>query len=116
MRKLFTTCKTLMLGGLMLTGLGASAQIAGTEGSYQFPQTIGYGINAKTPGVAEATQIQDAQESYEYWKDNFVASGCSGDEKRVIFDFFSGGRGTTDKLSTVSEVLRLSSGFVLDEF
>lgn len=105
MRKLFTTCKSLLLGSLVFLGFTAGAQtISGTTGSYQFPQTIGYGVNGRIPSINLNTQSQNALESYNHWKTNFVTGDCGNGRRRVIFDYFPGTtRGNEDRSLTVSE-------------
>ncbi|MFM7022724.1 MAG: glycosyl hydrolase family 8 [Flavobacteriales bacterium] len=79
--------------GLVLVGLTADAQ------SYAFPQNVTYTYGRKPSSPV----AQDAMDSYNTWKANFVTSSGACGYRRVIWDYFSGGRGKTDKSSTVSE-------------
>ena len=94
MKKLVTSLKAILIGGLALCSTVTNAQFTG---SYAFPQntTYSYGRMPSSPSD------QDALDSYNYWKQNFVTSGCG--EQRVIWDYYNGGRGATDRSESVSE-------------
>ena len=98
MKKLFTTFKTLMLGGLMLSSVVAGAQqVPGRTGAYPLTSDRQY-----TYGIAPDNANQtDAVNAYNAWKQTYVATDCGN--ARVIFDFYPGGLGATDRSETVSE-------------
>ena len=96
MKKNLTKLKAWLASGLVLVGFVADAQLTG---SYVFPQntTYSYGRKPASPNS------QDAMDSYNYWKTNFVTSSGACGYRRVIWDYYAGGRGATDRSSTVSE-------------
>lgn len=67
-------------------------------GNYQMA-SFGYAYGQTPTG----TNVADANAAYESWKTNFVTSSQGCGYRRVIFDFYSGGLGKTDKSQTVSE-------------
>ena len=78
--------------------LPASLAMAQYTGAYVMPSVdYSYGI---TPSGAN---VSDATAAYTSWKNEFVTSSNACGHKRVIFDFYSGGLGATDKSETVSE-------------
>ena len=101
MKRLITTVRNLILGGAVLLSSLAQAQFTSftPTGSYKFPQQPSY-VAGRTPA---SISVADAQKAYEDWKRDFVTSSGACGERRVIWDYFSGGRGKTDKSSTVSE-------------
>lgn len=100
MKKLFTTFRNLLLGGAVVLSTFTYAQFTSftPTGSYTFPQTVSY-AGGRTPSF----NIADAQQAYEGWKSDFVTSSGACGQQRVIWDYFNGGRGETDRSSTVSE-------------
>ncbi len=96
MKRKITKLKAWFASGLMLVGFVAEAQLTG---SYVFPQNTTYSYGRKPSSPVS----QDAMDSYNYWKTNFVTSSGACGYRRVIWDYYAGGRGKTDKSSTVSE-------------
>ncbi len=98
MKKLFTTFKTLLLGGMMLSSVVAGAQqVPGHTGAYPLTSDREY-----TYGISPSNASQaDAVNAYNAWKQTYVATDCGN--ARVIFDFYQGGLGATDRSETVSE-------------
>lgn len=92
--KLVTSFKAFLIGGLALCSVVANAQFSG---SYAFPQNTTYSYGRMPSNPSD----QDALDSYNYWKQNFVTTGCG--EQRVIWDYYNGGRGATDRSESVSE-------------
>ncbi len=100
MKKLFTTFKTLLLGGLLFSSTLVEAQtIAGATGSYPLNTDRTY-ANGIAPTAAD--KYKNAISSYNSWKQTYTATDCNG-TARVIFDFYPGGLGATDRSETVSE-------------
>lgn len=100
MKKLFTTFKTLLLGGLLFSSTLVEAQtIAGATGSYPLNTDRLY-ANGISPGATD--KYKAAISSYNSWKQTYTATDCNG-QARVIFDFYPGGLGATDRSETVSE-------------
>ncbi|MCX6182657.1 MAG: glycosyl hydrolase family 8 [Bacteroidetes bacterium] len=95
MKRKITKLKAWLASGLLLVSIVADAQ----TNSYPFPQNTTYTYGRKPSSPASA----DAQASYDYWKTNFVTSSGACGYRRVIWDYYNGGRGKTDKSSSVSE-------------
>ena len=100
MKKLFTTFKTLILGGLLFSSTLVDAQtIAGATGSYPLNTDRQY-ANGISPNASD--KYKNAITAYNSWKQTYTATDCGG-PARVIFDFYQGGLGATDRSETVSE-------------
>ena len=95
MRKLITSVKSLIAAMIILPITVVTAQYTG---SYQMA-SLGYTYGATPAG----TSVADANSAYDYWKTNFVTSSQACGYRRVIFDYYSGGLGKTDRSQTVSE-------------
>lgn len=94
--KIIRRC-SVAVAAVFVLGLGSvSAQFTG---SYTYPQNTDYS-NGRAPSNPNDA---DGLDAYNYWKDNFVTSSGACGERRVKWDFFSGGRGATDGSETVSE-------------
>ena len=94
--KIIRRC-SVAVAAVFVLGLGSvSAQFTG---SYTYPQDVDYSYGRKPTSPSSA----DGLDAYNYWKQNFVTSSGACGERRVKWDFFSGGRGATDGSETVSE-------------
>lgn len=95
MKKLITNVKGLLIALMVLPATLAMSQFSG---SYVMP-SVGYNFGL-TPSAAN---VNDANQAYDDWKRDFVTSSQASGHRRVIFDYYSGGLGATDKSESVSE-------------
>lgn len=99
MKSKINKLKALFVSGLMFLGVGLEAQTA----YFPYPQNKTY-LGGTKPNNVSATAMSDAAlSSYNTWKTNFVTSSGACGYRRVKFDFYAGGLGSTDGSTTVSE-------------
>lgn len=79
------------------------SNLHGQTGVYPFPQSAN-GYTYQGGIMPDGVSTAAAQQAYEDWRDEYIASTGACGERRVIFDYYPGTtRGATDKSVTVSE-------------